>query len=127
MKQVSMTNFQSKALILMSEHFASEAKTVEAEQTFETAARCARDSAFINDQALTCYLYDNFLVSTAEYDKAVTWLKTAHDCYLQWGAKAIATKVQDRIQQLIQDHNLDITFSKIEGQLAASKHGRDWI
>lgn len=61
-------------------------------------------------------LYGKFLSSLVEIDDAAQWLLKAHTCYMQWGAAAKATQLQN-------DHNLVLLMPG--ESLSSNKHERD--
>lgn len=125
---LSPTNFQSKLLILEAEYQASEANIFVAKTMFQSAARVARNNGLINDQALACKLYGQFLISIVEYQDAISWLNLSKSAFKDWGATHLQKQVENKVQTLIRENNLhDVVTSSSDGTSSCNlKHERGW-
>ena len=56
-------------------------------------------------------LYGKFLHSISEYDKASIWYQRAYVSYMQWGAKAKASRLQKEHAFEIPDENMSMSFT----------------
>ena len=125
---LSPTNFQSKLLILEAEYQASEANIFVAKTMFQSATRVARNNGLINDQALACKLYGQFLISIVEYQDAISWLNLSKSAFKDWGATHLQKQVENEVQTLIRENNLhDVVTSSSDGTSSCNlKHERGW-
>ena len=119
---LSATNFQSKLLILEAEYQASEANILAAKTTFESAAKVSRDNCFINDRALACKLYGQFLISIVEYQGAISWLNRSKSSFKDWGATHLQKQVENKVHTLIEENDLQDVRTSSSCSL---KHDRD--
>lgn len=115
----STANFINKLLLLQAEHHASTCNIHAAKAAYEASVRSARNHGLVHEQGLACELYGKFLLSVIEMDEALWWLKSAHECYMQWGAAAKA-------EQVSKEHNLGLLQPAGDWGQFANKHGREW-
>eukprot|EP00984_Skeletonema_dohrnii_P012934 scaffold5299_cov102-Skeletonema_dohrnii-CCMP3373.AAC.2 len=95
--KLSPTNsFQSKFLLLQAESYASSCEIINAKMVFEASIKSARDHGYINDQGLAFECYGKFLASIVDNNAALNCFKSAHVCYSQWGALALAEHVWNK-------------------------------
>ena len=65
-------------------------------------------------------LYGKFLHSISEYDKASIWYQRAYVSYMQWGAKAKASRLQkEHAFEIPDENNMSMSFTN------STKHRRD--
>ncbi len=118
-KQSSTNSFESKLLLLRAEYYASSCEIINAKLVFDASIKSARDHGFIHDQGLAYECYGKFLASIVDNGAALNCFKSAHMCYLQWGALALAEHVWNKYKL----NTFDEGVSQI---LASSKHERSW-
>lgn len=88
--------FENKLIFLQAEHCVASCDIKKARKSFEASIALARDHGYINEQGLAFERYGNFLESIVETTEASVCYKSAHVCYLQWGALAIAAHVWNK-------------------------------
>lgn len=117
---ISKDVFESKLVLLQAEHYACSCDIREARTSFEASIKSAGDHGCNNEQGLAFERYGNFLESLVETTEASVCYKSAHMCYLQWGAIAIAEHVWNKYQLS--------TCTEGVYQFAASyQHDRSWL
>jgi len=90
-------NFENRVALVAAEIARVEGRDFEAMRFYEQAVRSARSNGFIHCEALASELAARFYMAR-DFDKiAHTYLRTARDCYLQWGADG-------KVRQLEQLH-----------------------
>jgi PAS domain S-box-containing protein len=85
-------NFQHKYDLVEAETARVLGQMSEAEDFYEKAIQGAKDSKYLQEEALAYELAAKFYLSRGRKKFAQTYLKEAHYCYQQWGATA---KVKD--------------------------------
>jgi PAS domain S-box-containing protein len=85
-------NFQHKYDLVEAETARVLGQISEAEDFYEKAIQGAKDSKYLQEEALAYELAAKFYLSRGRKKFAQTYLKEAHYCYQQWGATA---KVKD--------------------------------
>ncbi len=117
--RLSSTNsFECKFLLLRAEYCASSCEIINAKVFFDASIKSARDHGFIDDQGLAYECYGKFLASILDNNAALNCFKSAHMCYLQWGALALAENIWNK-------YKLDTSVGGVS-QVHASKHDRSW-
>jgi len=112
--------FENKVLLLESEYYACLCNKSASKESYELAAKSARNHGLVHEQGLACELYGNFL-SSIDNPAASQWFQKAHTCYLQWGALV-------KVEQMRKDLNLVLTGrlnANFDSSLSSTKHGRD--
>jgi PAS domain S-box-containing protein len=79
-------NFENRALLVSAEIARLEGRDRDAMNLYERAIRSARDSGFVQIEALTYELAARFYRAQGFEDFARLYLQHARDCYLRWGA-----------------------------------------
>ncbi|KAK1738459.1 putative AAA ATPase [Skeletonema marinoi] len=92
-KTISKDVIESKFLLLQAEYHAVSCEISKARASFEASIKSARDHGFTNEQGLAFERYGTFLEALVETTEASVCYKSAHVCYLQWGALALAEHV----------------------------------
>jgi hypothetical protein len=93
---ISKDMFESKLFLLQAEHHAVSCDIKKARALFEASIKSARDHGYTNEQGLAFERYGNFLESIVETTEASICYKSAHVCYLQWGALAVAEHIWNK-------------------------------
>eukprot|EP00984_Skeletonema_dohrnii_P007450 scaffold2701_cov137-Skeletonema_dohrnii-CCMP3373.AAC.9 len=92
-KTISKDVIESKFLLLQAEYHAVSCEISKARASFEASIKSARDHGYTNEQGLAFERYGTFLEALVETTEASVCYKSAHVCYLQWGALALAEHV----------------------------------
>ena len=93
-------NFLHKAALLRAEIAVSTGDTDTAVSSFQSAIMGARNSCYINEEALSCERAGMFHASQGDIEEARAYLRRAESLYNLWGARRKALDVS----QLIVDH-----------------------
>jgi len=93
-------NFLHKAALLRAEIAASTGDADTAASSFQSAIMGARNSCYINEEALSCERAGIFHASQGDIEEARAYLRRAESLYNLWGARRKALDVS----QLIVDH-----------------------
>ena len=117
-RTISKNVFESKYLLIQAEYFAASCDIEKARTSFEASIKSARDYGYINEQGLAFERFGAFLEALVETTEALVCYKSAHVCYLQWGALALAEHIQIK-------YKLDTSVGGVS-QVNASKHDRSW-
>jgi PAS domain S-box-containing protein len=98
-----------------------------AAEFYDMAVKGARDNGFIHDEALACELAARFYIERGQGEIAGIYLKRAHGCWDQWGAKAKVRDMETRYSGLFQTatagentarHPVTFTVSSTTGTLS---------
>lgn len=116
--EVSTDVHENKRLLLQAEFHACSGEVGKAKELFEASIKSAGDLEFIHEQGLAFELYGKFLVSTAENNEALDCFKSAHMCYVKWGALAIAEHVRMKYRLS--------TYEGVSQSATSNKHCRSW-
>lgn len=119
-KTISKNVFESKFLLLQAEYYAASCEIDKARASFEASIKAARDEGYVHEQGLAFERYGAFLEALVETTEASICYKSAHVCYLQWGAIALAEHVWNK-------HELSTCNEGLHPLLvaaAAAKHDR---
>eukprot|EP00585_Thalassiosira_rotula_P010121 CAMPEP_0196137450 /NCGR_PEP_ID=MMETSP0910-20130528/5428_1 /TAXON_ID=49265 /ORGANISM="Thalassiosira rotula, Strain GSO102" /LENGTH=296 /DNA_ID=CAMNT_0041397909 /DNA_START=35 /DNA_END=925 /DNA_ORIENTATION=- len=116
--------FENKLILLEAEHYASMCNVVAAKESYELSIKVARDNGYTHEQGLAYECMGKYLMSIVEVHEAGHCFLRAHECYLQWGAMAKATK-------LWRDWKLDlcvgdIVTSKLKHRRDENNEGSKW-
>jgi PAS domain S-box-containing protein len=87
-------NFASRALLLAAEIARLEARDLDAQRLYEEAAQSARDHESVQIEALTQELAGRFYEARGFGMIAEAYRRSAHACYLRWGADAKARQLE---------------------------------
>jgi len=85
--------FENKLILLEAENYASMCNVVAAKKSYELSVKLARDNGYIHEQGLAYECMGKYLMSAVEVRDAERCFLSAHECYMQWGAKAKANKL----------------------------------
>ena len=85
-KLSSAWNFEHKLSLLKAEQMANAGDQVGAAGEYEKAIRLAREHRFVNEEALICERYSDFLLSSRETLAASVQYNNAFEAYEKWGA-----------------------------------------
>jgi len=81
-------NFGHKKLLMEAELARIGNESSEAQRLYEEAVTSAREAGFPLNAALGSELAGRFQLERGRESEAVTWLRTAHEGYVKWGAHA---------------------------------------
>ena len=123
-KKTTTNFFDSKLLLLRAEYYASSCEVRKAKLTFEDSIKSARDHGFVNDQGLAYECFGKYLASIVDNKAASNCFKSAHVCYMQWGALALANHVWDKYKLSTCDAVGSV--SQFTASNNANKHERNW-
>lgn len=108
--QNAMNVFQSKWLLLQSEHAFSVCEHQKAKGLYEASIKSAKDNGNINELSLAYELFGEFCLSNKCGVDANACFRRAHTSYIQWGAKAVADR-------LVRSHQLNLNAKLDELEL----------
>jgi len=94
-KSVPM-NIQHKCDLIQAQIYKHKKLVKKAGHSFEMAVKGAKDSGYLNDQALACEFAGKFHISRTNDTLARKYLSMAHELYFQWGALAKTTQMEQR-------------------------------
>ncbi|WP_449418796.1 AAA family ATPase [Phormidium nigroviride] len=93
-------NFQNKYHLIEAEKARVLGQTWEAQELYEQAIKGAKKSEFIHEEAIAYERAAEFYLSLGREEIGQLYLKNAHYCYTQWGAKAKVTSLETEYPQL---------------------------
>ncbi|MDB9512569.1 AAA family ATPase [Kamptonema animale CS-326] len=93
-------NFQNKYALVEAEKARVLGQTWEAQELYEQAIQGAKKSEFIHEEALAYERAAEFYLSLGREEIGQLYLRNAHYCYTQWGAKAKVTALETEYPQL---------------------------
>ncbi len=93
---ISKDVFESKYLLIQAEYSAASCDIEKARAAFESSIKSAGNYGYINEQGLAFERFGAFLEALVEMEEAAVCYKSAHMCYLQWGALALAEHVWNK-------------------------------
>jgi PAS domain S-box-containing protein len=79
-------NFDNRAWLVGAEIARIEGRYLDAERLYEAAIRAARESEFVNNEAIANELAAGFYAKRGFETIARAYLREARNCYLRWGA-----------------------------------------
>jgi signal transduction histidine kinase/CheY-like chemotaxis protein len=89
-------SYQQKALLIRAELARVLKRPQEARELYDQAIAQAQEHEFRNEEALACDLAARFYTGRGQTALACHYLRGAHHAYLQWGATAKATEMEQR-------------------------------
>src|SRR5262249_21082635 len=96
-------NFKNRALLVGAEIARIEGRELDAERLYEAAIRSARENQFVQNEALANELAARFHAARG-FDKiAMTYMREARDCYVQWGADGKVRHLEEQYSYLGRD------------------------
>jgi predicted ATPase/signal transduction histidine kinase/CheY-like chemotaxis protein len=113
-------NFEHKYLLVAAEMARIGGKEMEAIDLYDQAIASARDSEFIQNEALAAELAAYFWLSKGKADFAQIYLKKAHYNYLIWGAKRKLEKLETNYPELLIKSASETQFSETRTLTIAS-------
>ncbi|MBR8833309.1 MAG: AAA family ATPase [Stigonema ocellatum SAG 48.90 = DSM 106950] len=93
-------NFQNKYDLVEAEKARLLGQNWEAEELYEQAIQGAKQHEFIHEEALAYERAAEFYLSIGRKEISQVYLKNAHYCYSQWGAKAKVEQLESEYPQL---------------------------
>lgn len=114
--EVNPVTFENRAAIVGAEIARIEARTLDAEELYEKAARSARSQGLVHNEALANELAGRFYAARGFDRIAGTYLRDARNGYLRWGAEG---KVR-QLEQLHPQLSADMPTADLTGTLLAS-------
>ena len=93
-------NFQNKYALVEAEKARVLGQNWEAQELYEQAIQGAKKSEFIHEEALAYERAAEFYLSLGREEIGQLYLRNAHYCYSQWGAKAKVTALETEYPQL---------------------------
>ena len=111
--QSCFATFGHKHLLVTGELARVDRREVEAMQSYERAARLAREHGFIQDQALANELAGRCCLASGLERAAHAYLGEARDCYLRWGALGKVAQL-DRLYPAIKPAAAPVSRTTIE-------------
>ena len=94
-------NFFHKYYLVQAETSRALGQFFEAEEFYEQAIQGARNSDYLQEEALAYELASKFYLSRGREKFAQTYMKEAHYCYGRWGARAKVADLEARYPQLL--------------------------
>jgi PAS domain S-box-containing protein len=93
-------NFADRLTLLAAEIARIEGRELEAEQLYEESIRLARESGFVQIEAIAGECAARFYEARGIKTVVLSYLTIARDCYLRWGADAKVRRLDERYPQL---------------------------
>lgn len=87
-------NFQNKLLLVEAEWHYTKKDLNRAAACYEASANAAREHRFIHEEACACELAGDFFIGTGDRPKAKSFYLRSLECFNNWGAFAIAKRVE---------------------------------
>ncbi|MGO8878419.1 MAG: AAA family ATPase [Desulfomonilaceae bacterium] len=115
------TNYMHKFLLVESERFRVLGRNHEAKRHYELAIAKARQSQYLNEEALAHERAGIFYLSTGDTLKAQNAIEEARNCYLTWGAMTKVKHLNETYPELLSEYP-SLTPSEFSGE--APKHRR---
>ena len=115
----SSKSFESKCYLLSAEFQASNCEVRNAKILFDASINSANSYGSMNDLGLAYECYGRYLSSIVERKAALACFRSAHVCYLQWGAIALAEHVWNKYDL----GNCNEDSLRLN---ASHKHNRGW-
>jgi len=110
-----------KFLLVESERFRVLGRNHEAKRHYELAIAKARQSQYLNEEALAHERAGIFYLSTGDTLKAQNAIEEARNCYLTWGAMTKVKHLNETYPELLSEYP-SLTPSEFSGE--APKHRR---
>jgi PAS domain S-box-containing protein len=99
-------NFGARMSLLAAEIARIEGRQLEAEQLFEEAILQARETGFVQIEAITAECAARFYAARGIRTAALAYLAAARDCYLRWGAEAKVRQLKRMYPQLQENESV---------------------
>ena len=115
------TNYMHKFLLVESEKFRVLGRNHEAKRHYELAIAKARQSQYLNEEALAHERAGIFYLSTEDTLKAQNAIEEARNCYLTWGAMTKVKHLNETYPELLSEYP-SLTPSEFSGE--SPKHRR---
>ena len=114
----SPENYLHKYQLLLAEKKRLKRDFYKASQLYDQAIEGAAKQDYIHEQALAYELAGKFYLAQNAHDLTVFYLKSAHNCYQQWGAIGKTAFLEERYSQYIvhskvTNRNTASTFSSV--------------
>ena len=118
--EVAPSNFQHRYDLVAAETARVLGDNWQAAKLYERSIKEARDSGYIQDEALAYELAAEFYLASGMEEIAQTYLKGSHYGYTRWQARAKVEDLEARYPQLLAKSATTIT--KSTGQIVANTH-----
>jgi len=92
-------NWKNKLLLMQAEYYNTQRNFEQAVICYEASIKAARESKFVHEEALGCELSAIFFLERGLRERARLYYKRAMDCYMEWGAYAVAKRIEDTISE----------------------------
>ncbi len=119
-------NFLHKFYLIEAEKHRFLGDFTEAMDSYDNAIALARETQYVNEEALANELAAKFYLSRGKKKIARAYLLDAHYCYLRWGAKAKANQLENQYPQLFQGNYTPLNYSLESTQFTNSKTGNQY-
>ncbi|MGC1248576.1 MAG: AAA family ATPase [Spirulinaceae cyanobacterium] len=121
-------NFLHKFYLVEAEKHRFLGNFIEAMDSYDNAIALAKETQYLNEEALANELAAKFYLSRGKKKIARAYLLDAYSCYLNWGAKAKADQLENQYPQLFASNHNHLGFSVESTQFTNSstsnKYGR---
>ena len=94
-------NFENKMLLLKAEHMHTIGKIDQAAELYTRSIRSAHDHKFMHEVAIASENAGDFYYERHNFPKSVALYKHSIKCYKEWGALAVAKRVENLLQSKI--------------------------
>lgn len=91
-------NFKNKQLLIEAELYNTLKDFDKAAWHYEASIKAAREHKFIHEEAIASECAGIFFLERGLRNKSQTYLRRSFECYVEWGAFAIAKRVENSIQ-----------------------------
>jgi len=96
--RLSEWNFENKVLLLEAEKSFTQGDLDEAQKFYKTATMSAQRHKFLHEEAISHELAGLFFLDQKQYDESLRSFINSFKCFKQWGATAVAKRVEALIQ-----------------------------
>lgn len=94
-------NCKNKLLLMEAEYYNTTKDFDQATVCYEASIKAACEHKFIHEEALASELAGVFFLKIGQYEKAHFYFNRSVDCYLEWGAFAVARRIEVGLEQVL--------------------------
>lgn len=94
----SSWNWKNKALLLVAEKLYTDGNFDCAASSYDRAIQSAKEHRFVHEEAIASELAGDFYYERDFHEKSMTFFKHSMKCYLNWGAFAVAQRLQNNLE-----------------------------
>jgi len=105
--ECSSWNWENKLLLLEAEDMYTEGLFVLAESLYDSAIRSAHEHKFIHEEAIACELAGTFYHERGFHETSYPYFVHSIKSYNQWGAFAVARRVETFVKVNFRNHDID--------------------